>query len=119
MLKYKLEGEDFYHWDLFQKKIYSRLEPDKFYRGDVIVVTRWNKSQFLYVKFIQYLIEEHCFFSLKWFFSFKERWSFPYKNDIQESSFYLRNLHFIITSVTNRYPDDERFDIFLEFTKLG
>jgi hypothetical protein len=102
---FQLERRYFNDLDLLQKLIYFHLEPDTFYRGNIIITLQ---DQYKFPYFLYFLNKQ-------------EKWSFPYKNDIKESKLYLQNVQFIISFLTNKkhYPSVDKLDFTLEFTKIS
>jgi hypothetical protein len=103
--KLKLKSEDINDWALLQKKIFTHLEENAYYYGNLIIITKLQNKASLYTFFFNDRVEE--------------KWPFPYKNDLKECDTYLKNVYNILRLTVDRYPGDQAFDIYLEFTKLG
>lgn len=104
LLNLKLEREDINDLDLLEKKIFSCLEKDVFYYGNIIIITIPKRSNSFFTMFYGNKIEKYIF---------------PYKNDINESKHFLKNAYNIISLAVYRYSQNEEFDIYLEFTKIS
>jgi hypothetical protein len=101
----RLQQEDLDDLTLLQKKIYFHLEEGSFYSGNILIKTQpegyWTYYFFFWHRNV-----------------FIEKWSFPYKNDIEESEIYLLNVFNIIKLLLKKYPEYSEGFVELEFTKI-
>lgn len=100
-----ISPEDMNDHVLLEKKIFCRLEEGAFYYGNLVIRISSQRS------WAYYLLFWHRNVVI-------ERWSFPYKNDLNDCEDYLINVFKIIELLLEKYPKDFECSIDLEFTKI-